>query len=107
MAVSGAGDVRVPVEQIYAHATNLRAMRERFSAVRGASAHIAGGEQAYGTLCGWIHGVLQGRHTRQEELLDYVAENLELAAGALQGAADGFQAEDMRHAIDLNRAGGR
>lgn len=97
--------VRVEAGQLHGHAGNLLAMQQRFAAVRGASADIAGGEQAYGSLCGWIAGVLEGRHARQDELLDQVAENLGRAATAMRQASERFQDQDQGAASAIDRTG--
>jgi hypothetical protein len=85
----------VETEQIRAHARNVEALFDRFGAVKAASAHIAQNDEAYGLLCGWIAGVLEGRHVRQDELIAYVAENLTLAADSLRKAADAYDSEDQ------------
>ncbi|GHJ53263.1 hypothetical protein Nm8I071_25700 [Nonomuraea sp. TT08I-71] len=81
-------------EQIRAHAAYVEALRARFEAVRGASAHIARDDQAYGLLCGWISGILEDRHTRQDELVAYVDENLRLVADGLRRTADNYDGVD-------------
>jgi hypothetical protein len=96
--VSAADGYGVQVEQVRAHARNVEAVQARFDAVLGASAHIAQDDRAYGLLCGWIAAVLEGRHTRQDELVGYVAENLALIATALQNTADDYQAVDDSNA---------
>ncbi|MEH0927044.1 type VII secretion target [Micromonospora sp. CPCC 205558] len=84
----------VDTDQIRAHARNIDTLRARFDAVKGASAFIVGDEQAYGLLCGWIAGVLDGRHTRQDELIAYVEENLVLVAAQLRKTADSYDAAE-------------
>lgn len=81
-------------EQIRAHAATIEAVAQRFAAVKGASAHIRQDDAAYGLLCGWISGVLEGRHRRQDELLAYVEQNLRLSADALRRTAEGYEAVD-------------
>ena len=78
------------VEQIRRHAENLAALQARFDAVTSASTAITQDDQAYGLLCGWMPGVLEGRHARQDELIAYVQENLGLAAQALRDSADHY-----------------
>jgi excreted virulence factor EspC (type VII ESX diderm) len=93
----------VDIEQLRAHAGKVDAIQARFGAVKAASAHIAQDDQAYGLLCGWISGVLEGRHTRTDELIAYVAENLELVAAALRTTADDYKAVEDTNA-DLMRS---
>ncbi|MET7966418.1 type VII secretion target [Micromonospora sp. NPDC005305] len=81
-------------EQIRAHAAYVEGLRARFDAVRGASAHIARDDQAYGLLCGWISAILEDRHTRQDELVAYVDENLRLVADGLRRTADSYDGVD-------------
>lgn len=56
--------------------------------------HISQNDAAYGLLCGWIAGVLESRHVRQDELIAYVEENLSLAVDALRRTADGYDAAE-------------
>lgn len=96
----------VQTEQIRAHARNVEALFDRFGAVKAASGHIAQNDEAYGLLCGWIAGVLEGRHVRQDELIAYVAENLSLAADSLRRAADDYDAGDQSAADGLKKIEG-
>ncbi|MEU4370757.1 hypothetical protein ACPSM1_22290 [Micromonospora chersina] len=92
--MSGPGGWVADTEQIRAHAASIEALRARFEAVRGASAHIARDDRAYGLLCGWISGILEDRHTRQDELVAYVDENLRLVADGLRRTADNYDGVD-------------
>ena len=84
----------VDAEQIRAHARNVDTVRSGFDAVKTASAHIAQDDSAYGLLCGWISAVLEDRHTRQDELVAYVDENLKLVADGLRRTADSYDGVD-------------
>jgi hypothetical protein len=84
----------VKVEELRTHATHLDALRERFAAVKAASAHIARDDQAYGTLCGWIGGLLESKHGRQDELIAFVEENLAIAARGLRDNATSYEARE-------------
>lgn len=95
----------VDIQQLRTHAQNVQAVRDRFDAVRGASATIAQNDQAYGLLCGWISGVLEGRHRKQDELLAYVAENLDLVSRELELTADAYDTVDNDAADRINQAG--
>lgn len=97
----------VNVQQLHAHAGNVDAIRERFDAVKSTSAHIAQDDQAYGLLCGWISGVLEGRHTRQDELIAYVDKNLALVATALRVSADDYEGLEDTNAGLIRSAGGQ
>lgn len=92
----------VDTEQIRSSARTIEALRERFDAVKNASAHISQDDEAYGLLCGWISAVLEGRHTRQDELIAYVEENLSLAAEALQKTADYYDARESETVHSLS-----
>lgn len=92
--------------QIRRHAAGLEQVRARFGAVRGASAHIAGDDAAYGLLCGWIADIFEGRHRRQDSLVAYVEENLALAAGSLAGVAEAYERVDDTAAAAIRQAGG-
>lgn len=96
----------VSAEQIRAHASKVEQIQARFDAVKSASAHIQQDDQAYGLLCGWIAGVLESRHARQNELSDFVAENLSLAAESLRATADDYESLDQEHADLIQASGG-
>ena len=98
-------DYTVDVEQLRAHATNIESLKERFAAVKAASTHIAQDDQAYGLLCGWISGVLEGRHRKQDELLAYVAESLDLVTQELELTADAYDTMDNDAADRISRIG--
>jgi hypothetical protein len=96
---------RVEIEQLRVHAQNVQAVRDRFSAVQAASGNITQNDQAYGLLCGWISAVLEGRHQKQDELIAYVAENLDIAARELELSADAYDTVDNGEADRLNQIG--
>ncbi len=96
---------RVEIEQLRTHAQNVQAVRDRFAAVQAASANISQNDQAYGLLCGWISGVLEGRHRKQDELIAYVAESLDIAARELELSADAYDTVDNDEADRLNQIG--
>ncbi|MET0132487.1 MAG: type VII secretion target [Kibdelosporangium sp.] len=91
----------VDTDQIRTHAVNVEAVLARFDAVRAASSHIAQDDQAYGLLCGWISGALEGKHTRQDELIAKVAENLRLVAAGLRASAEMYDTTDGANASML------
>ena len=93
------------VPEIRAHATRIEAVQQRFGAVRAASAAIAQDDAAYGLLCGWIAGILEQRHIRQEQLTAYVEENLRLAADALVRTGQDYERVDDSAADRIRRAG--
>lgn len=97
--------VEVDVEQLRAHARKIEALRDRFDAVQSASSHISQDDQAYGLLCGWISGVLEGRHTRQDELIAKVKRNLDLVAKSLKTSADSYEGVDTSNASLLSGVG--
>jgi hypothetical protein len=88
-------------EQIRAHAENVALLRDRFGAVKSASSHISQNDAAYGTLCGWISGILEGRHTRQDELIAYVEENLAVVCQELRRTAEIYENIDNSAAENL------
>lgn len=96
----------VDVEQIRTHAAPVEAVMARFAAVKSASAHISQDTQAYGALCGWIAGILEGRHTRQDELVAGVEENLRLVAEQLRATAESYRVVDEENAGMVRSAGG-
>jgi hypothetical protein len=97
----------VDAAQLRRHIAHLEAVRARFAAVKAASAAIARDDTAYGLLCGWLPGVLEGRHQRQESLVAYVEENLSLAADALAEVAGSYEETDAGAAEAIRRAGDR
>ena len=94
-------------EQIRAHAENVAMLRDRFAPVKSASSHITKNDAAYGMLCQWMAGILETKHTRQNELIAYVEENLALAAGALADVADAYDDVDTGAADAVHRAARR
>lgn len=85
----------------------MEAVLARFEAVKSASTHIAADDQAYGVLCGWISGILESRHTRQDELVAGVEENLKLVAEQLRATAEHYQNTDEDNAELVRSAGTR
>jgi len=81
----------VDPEQIRAHAENIAMLRDRFGAVKSASKHIAQNDAAYGLLCGWISGILEGRHGRQDQLVADVEENLAVVVRELRRSAEMYE----------------
>jgi hypothetical protein len=84
----------VDTEQLRSHARNLDALKDRFEAVKSASAFIEQDDEAYGLLCGWISGCLEDRHQRHSAVVDSVVENLGLAAQAVRSCADDYETSD-------------
>lgn len=91
----------VVAEQLRAHARNVESVRDRFGAVKAASAHITQNDAAYGMLCRWMPAVLESRHVKQDELFGYVEENLSLVAQRLRQAAERYDGADRSAADDL------
>jgi hypothetical protein len=81
-------------EQIRAHSENVALLRDRFAAVKSASTHISQNDEAYGLLCGWISGILESRHTKQDELIAYVEENLAIVTRELRRTAEIYESID-------------
>ncbi|MEJ2854142.1 MULTISPECIES: type VII secretion target [unclassified Saccharothrix] len=96
----------VDPEQIRQHAANVETVAARFGAVKSASGHIAGDAQAYGALCGWISGILEDRHRRQDELIAYVEENLDLVAKALRETAEYYELVEQGNSDLIRTSGG-
>ncbi|MDX8029314.1 type VII secretion target [Lentzea sp. BCCO 10_0856] len=96
----------VEAEQLRAHAGSIDAIKQRFAKVKSASSHITADSQAYGVLCGWISGVLEGRHTDIDAVIATVESNLELVAKELRASADSYAAADQDNAAKLRAAGG-
>lgn len=83
-------DYQVNPEELRNHAKNLESLATAFQPVEDASKFIAQDDEAYGQLCGWIAGILEGRHAEQDRLVAYVAETLRISAAALQRNADRY-----------------
>jgi hypothetical protein len=103
--VTAPGGFSADPPQIRAHAANVEAVAARFGAVKGASAHITQDDQAYGALCGWISGILEGRHTKQNELFAHVEKNLTSSAAELRKAATGYEEVDDDADSSIKNAG--
>ncbi|ROT32969.1 type VII secretion target [Micromonospora sp. HM5-17] len=96
-----AEEFAVDPEQLRRHAKRLEAIRDGFASIKHASASISQDDAAYGMLCGWIAGVLEERHARQDDLFALVEENLELAANALMTASQAYETADLTAAQRL------
>jgi hypothetical protein len=95
----------VDASQLYRHASNVRAVQEQLTAIKGASRAIAQNDAAYGLLCGWISAILEGRHVRQDTLYTYVEENLSLAIEALNATAKDYESTDSAAHDRIHQAG--
>ena len=98
-------DYNVNTEQLRTHAANVEAIMARFEAIKSASAHIAQDDTAYGTLCGWISGILEGRHTTQDELIAFAERNLSDVARELRESADDYDAMENDNVRRIDAAG--
>ncbi len=96
----------VDAQQIRAHATKVDAIQQRFAAVKSASSAIVADDAAYGLLCGWMAGILEARHAKQNELYAYVEENLRLASDALIRTSQDYEVADDAAANRIRSAGG-
>lgn len=96
----------VEAEQLRSHASSIDAIKQRFAKVKAASSHITGDDQAYGALCGWISGVLEGRHTDVDDVIAHVENNLELVSKELRASADAYETVDQDNVDRLQAAGG-
>jgi hypothetical protein len=103
--VSTVDGFHVDIEQLRSHMRNVEDIKGRFAAVKAASAHIAQDDQAYGLLCGWISGIMEGRHTRQDELITYVEENLQIVAARLNLTASEYASLDDGSSDLIKKAG--
>jgi hypothetical protein len=97
----------VNTEQLRTHAANVEAIKARFEAVKSASAHIARDDQAYGVLCGWIAGILEGRHTAQDELFTFAENNLAKVAAELRQSADDYDGMEDDNTARIRTSGER
>ena len=97
---------QVDSSQLFRHATNVRAVRDRLNAIKGASSAIAHDERAYGLLCGWISAILERRHDGQNQLYAYVEENLQLLADAIDSTGRDYDAADTNAQRTIRAAGG-
>lgn len=91
--------------QLRRHAARVREVRDQLGAIKAASRSMAQDDAAYGLLCGWIAAILEARHGRQDQLYDYVEENLALAAQSLATASANYESADTGASDRLRRAG--
>jgi hypothetical protein len=96
----------VDIEQLRAHAANVAKIQARFAAVKAASAHITQDGQAYGALCEWISGVLEGRHAEQDELIAYQEETLGIVVKTLLVSSDDYESVEADNVNSVQSAGG-
>jgi hypothetical protein len=92
--------------QLHRHASRVQAVRDQLDAIKGASLAISQDHSAYGLLCGWISGILEGRHRDAEALFDVVDENLQAAAEAITATGDDYDAADSAARSRISQAGG-
>ena len=92
----------VVADQLRRHSRNIDTLRDRFNAVKAASAHITQNNSAYGKLCSWMPAVLEGRHKTQDELFAYVEQNLALVAEHLLDNAAAYDEADRSAADSIN-----
>jgi hypothetical protein len=97
---------QVDSSQLSRHAANVGAVRDRLTAIKGASSAISQDDRAYGLLCGWISAVLERRHGGQDQLYAYVEENLHLLAEALDSTSRDYDAADGNAKSRIRAAGG-
>jgi hypothetical protein len=92
----------VDPEQIRQHAENIAKLSDRFDAVKSASANIAQNDNAYGLMCGWISAILEGRHTRQDQLVADMVENLVVVVSELRRTATNYENIDGEADKNMN-----
>ena len=95
----------VDSSQLYRHASRVQAVRDQLEAIKGASQAITQDDTAYGLLCGWISGILEGRHREAEELFALVEENLQLAAEAISVTGKEYDDADSSARSRITQAG--
>ncbi|MEV6236150.1 type VII secretion target [Lentzea sp. NPDC051838] len=96
----------VTPEELRKHAANVEAVKNRFAAVKSASAHIQRNDQAFGLMCAWMTFVLDARHTTTDNLIAYAQENLDVSAYELRATADHYEGVDSEQAVCVDRSGG-
>lgn len=96
----------VDPDQIRRHVGSLRSLQDRLDGVRATGSAIGRDDSVFGLLCSWLPAILAARHRRQEELTDFIAENLGLLAADLQAAAADYESTDANSAAVIRYAGG-
>ena len=91
--------------QLYRHSSRVLAVQDQIGVIRGASQAITQDHMAYGLLCGWISGILEGRHRAAEELFALVEENLQLAAEAITATGRDYEDTDSSAHSRITQAG--
>lgn len=86
--------IEVDPEELRSHANHLRALNERFAAIREASSHIAMSDDAYGQLCQMLPPIMEERHQDQDSGMDALAENFDLLADAVDECANDYEEAD-------------
>ena len=98
---------QVDPAQLRRHVATVESVRAQFAAVKGASSAISADSAAYGLLCGWMAGILETRHQKQNSLYAYVEENLAIAAEALTATASEYESTDSAASDRIRQAGGQ
>lgn len=96
----------VEAEQLRQHASSVDAIVRRFAKVKSASSHITKDDQAYGTLCSWLPGKLEERHTAIDAVIATVESNLITVVKELRASADTYAAADQDNLERMRKAGG-
>jgi hypothetical protein len=92
--------------QLLRHASRVQSVRDQLDAIKSASQAITQDHSAYGLLCGWISGILEGRHRGADELFAFVDENLQAAADAISATGNDYDATDAAAHSRIRQAGG-
>lgn len=93
----------VDPEELRSHASHLRALNERFAAIKEASSHIAMSDDAYGKLCAMLPPLMEQRHQDQDSGMASMAENFVLLAQAIEECATAYEDADTQSADDFTR----
>lgn len=95
--------IDVDPEELRTHASHLRALNERFAAIREASSHISMSDDAYGQLCQMLPPIMEERHQDQDEGMEILAENYTLLADAIEECAADYEEADSLSAEDFTK----
>ena len=73
------------------HAEAVEGLCYRLEAVRFAGDFVVRDRAAYGTMCAWVADCFEERFERQNGVVEYLAENLRIAAVKMHEVADAFE----------------
>ncbi|CAM3407485.1 type VII secretion target [Stackebrandtia soli] len=97
--------INVDPEELRTHAGSIEELIAVFDEAKGASSHIALGDESYGLLCAWIPPLMSAKHERFDALLEQGRGLFESTAESLRSTADWYETTDGNNSTGIDGAG--